>query len=108
MNVRVSEIARHEAAAVARWHDDQPARLGTEFLDAFEATLREIEASPYLHGVAGDSRLDHEDREIFIARFRQRVIYTIVGDEAWVLAVVHSSRKPGIWHLQANHEQRNR
>jgi hypothetical protein len=106
MNVRVSELVRDEVAGIARWHNIQPARLGSDFLDAFEKALNDIEAAPYLHGVADDGRIGHEDREFFMPRFKQRVIYNIAGDVVRVIAIVHSSRKPGIWHLQANHEER--
>lgn len=108
MRLSVSELVVQEVAGIARWHQNQPARLGGEFLDAFDAALGEIEANPHVFGISEDSRLGHEDREYYLKRFKQRIIYYIVGDEVRVTAVVHASRKPGIWHLQADHDDRNR
>lgn len=108
MRLSVSELVLQEVAGIARWHQNQQARLGEEFLDAFDLALAEIEARPYLFGVADDGRIGHEDREYYLKRFRQRIIYYIVGEEVRVIAVVHAARKPGIWHLQADHDDRNR
>jgi hypothetical protein len=108
MRLSVSELVLEEVAGIARWHQNQPARLGGEFLDAFDLALAEIEATPYLFGVANDSRIGHEDREYYLKRFKQRIIYYVVAEEVRVIAVVHASRNPGIWHLQADHEEHNR
>jgi hypothetical protein len=50
---------------------------------------------------AEDGRPGQEDREFYIERFKQRVIYTIVGNDAFLLTVVHASRYEGAW--QGNH-----
>ena len=108
MMLTVSEVAQAEVAGIARWYQNQPSHLGYEFLDAFEQALGDIEATPYLHAIAADSRVGHEDREFYLKRFRQRVIYYITGEEVRVIAVVHAARRPGLWHLQADHDERQR
>lgn len=98
MSLRVSERVREELKGIARWYDDQPSRYGSEFLKEVEAALLAIEANPRLYSLAQDGRPGCEDREYYIARFKQRVIYTIVGDEVWLLTVVHASRREDAWH----------
>jgi plasmid stabilization system protein ParE len=98
MRFRVSEQARDEAAGIARWYNDRPGRYGAAFLDEFEKALTEIAANPRLHPPAEDGRDGCEDREYFITRFKQRVVYTIDDDGVLVLAVVHASRRPGSWY----------
>jgi hypothetical protein len=39
-----------------------------------------------------------EIREYFIARFKQRVIYVMNGDDVLVVAVIHSDAREGTWH----------
>jgi plasmid stabilization system protein ParE len=98
MRLHVSEAARGEINGIARWYDDQPSRYGSAFLDEIAAALRAIEVNPRLYGLADDGRPGCEDRELFIARFKQRVIFTIDREEAYLLTVVHASRKEGAWH----------
>jgi plasmid stabilization system protein ParE len=97
MNFRVTEAARDEAAGIARWYNDRPGRYGAAFLDEFEGALAAIAAHPRHHSLAEDGREGHEDREYFIARFKQRVVFTIDHNGITVLSVIHSSRKPGTW-----------
>jgi plasmid stabilization system protein ParE len=97
MNVRVSETVRNRVAAIAQWYNTQPSRYGLAFLDEFERALEYIQNNPRACSRAEDGREETEDREFFIARFQQRVIFTIVNEEAYVLAVVHASRQEGAW-----------
>lgn len=100
MTFVVSEQARDEAAGIARWYNAQPGRYGSAFLDEFEAALAAIAANPRLYSPAEDGRDGCEDREYFIPRFKQRVVYTIRDETITVLSVIHSSRKPGTWYVR--------
>ena len=98
MNFHVSEAVRDEFNGIARWYDTKPSRYGNAFLDEVHAALVAIEQNPRLHPPVGDGRPGCEDREFYIARFKQRVIFTIMGEDVFVLCVVHASRKEGSWH----------
>jgi plasmid stabilization system protein ParE len=97
MKLHISEAARDEINGIARWYDQQPSRYGSAFLDEIEAALLAIRATPRACGLAGDGRPGCEDREYYIARFKQRVIFTIMNETAYLLTVVHASRKEGRW-----------
>ncbi len=98
MTVHVSAAVRDETIRIARWYNTQPGCYGSCFLDEFEAALERIERGPRSCPPAEDGRDGHEDREYFIARFEQRVIFTVAGDDAYVLTVVHASRDERAWH----------
>jgi len=98
MTLRVSEAARDEINGIARWYDERPGRYGTAFLDEVEAGLTAIELAPRMCPLAEDGRPGFEDREFFIERFEQRVIFTVRGDDVYILTVVHASRREGAWH----------
>jgi hypothetical protein len=98
MTVHVTAAVRELVLLIARWYDSRPGRYGSAFLDEFEAALARIEASPRACPAAEDGRAGCEDREVFIARFGQRVLFTIVDEEAYVLIVVHANLKEGAWH----------
>lgn len=98
MTLHVSEAARDEINGIARWYDTQPSRYGSEFLDEVQAALLAIERNPWLCSLAEDGRPGHEDREYYIQRFKQRVIFMIIGDDVFLLTVVHASRREGSWH----------
>ena len=102
MIVHVSEEVRYEFNGIAAWYDNQPSRYGSAFLDEVGAALIAIEQNPRAHPPAEDCRPGCEDREYFIERFKQRVIYTIDNDEVFVLTVVHANRRPGAWHRRAS------
>ena len=98
MTLHVSDAARDEINGIAQWYDAQPTRYGSAFLDEVQAALLAIEAAPRSYPLAEDGRPGFEDREYFIARFKQRVIFTIRGEDAFLLTVVHADRREGSWH----------
>lgn len=98
MPVRVTAIARSEVKGIIDWYNRQPGRYGREFLAEFERALRAIASGPRVYSPAIDSRPCHEDREFFIARFEQRVIYTMENDIPHILTVVHANQREGRWH----------
>ena len=85
-------------AGIARWYDRQPSRYGPEFLAEFLTALRAIETNPRLYSLAEDGVPGYEVREYFIARFKQRVIYSVTDTDALIISVVHAARRPGLWH----------
>ena len=98
MTLHVSGAARDEINGIARWYDSQPSQYGSDFLDEVQAALLAIEANPRQYSPAEDGRPGCEDREYYIARFKQRVIFTIQGENVYLLTVVHADRREGSWH----------
>lgn len=98
MSCDISAAGAADVAAGVRFYNSQPSRLGTAFHTAVERAMARIGQSPWLYPPVEDGVPGLEIREFYIARFQQRVIYLMNGDEALVIAVVHASRRPESWH----------
>lgn len=76
----------------ADYYDLDKTGLGTEFLDAVEATLKRIidypESAPIALGLV---------RTCKVVRFPFAVIYSLRDGEVFVSAVAHASRRPFYW-----------
>ncbi len=68
------------------------------FRTEFRSAIRSIEANPRQHSPVEDGRPGWEVREYYIKRFSQRVLYFIKDDRVVVFAILHTDRRPGVWH----------
>ncbi|AWM41142.1 Plasmid stabilization system protein [Gemmata obscuriglobus] len=98
MSAVVSPAAQADTMAIALWYDQQPGRYGTAFNEAVRSAIRAISDAPRQFPPAEDAPTGREFREYFIERFQRRVIYQVRGEDVLVVAVIHSSRRPGAWH----------
>jgi hypothetical protein len=81
-----------EVRDARRWYEDQRSGLGDEFLQQVMQAEDFVESRPlscsqYLYGT----------RRYRLRRFPFDVVITVVGSEVKVIAVAHTSRKPGYW-----------
>jgi toxin ParE1/3/4 len=79
----------------ARYESEVPglgARFGGEVNRAIELLLENSKIG---------SPLDGELRNFVLRRFPHSVIYTVIGDTLFIVAVAHGSRKPGYWRSRA-------
>ena len=97
MNVRVTAGARLDALQTEARLEREQAGFGTAFADQFEAAVAAIRATPRLHSPTEDGPEGVETREVFIARFNQRVIFVVTDGEAVILTITHAHRRPGAW-----------
>lgn len=98
MSVVVTPAAEADVIATALALDRPPGCHGDAFHEELREAYRKIGEMPRLHAPVEDGIAGLEVREYFIARFRQRVIYVVSGDDALVVAVIHAARRPGAWH----------
>ncbi len=97
MKLRLLEAAEGEIQEAARWYEDRRSGLGYEFLDAVTEALQRIETNPRQFLRIEDNRRSREFRRVLLQRFSYKIIFEICRDEAVVLAVSHSSRRPFYW-----------
>ncbi|HEX4609165.1 MAG TPA: type II toxin-antitoxin system RelE/ParE family toxin [Urbifossiella sp.] len=97
MNVRFLDAAASDAVQAAEFLERR--RRGTG--DRFEAAVRRAVAAigrlPQAHPRTEDGPHEPENREVFITRFRYRVVYAIWQGEAVIVAVVHAHQEPAAW-----------
>jgi toxin ParE1/3/4 len=93
----VRPIAYHceadvELVTAAKNYKCQGERLGHQFLHAVHLTLARIRDDP--------ERFPFHDRPTRACRvigFRFRIVYEVLPDAIYVIAVAHTSREPGYW-----------
>jgi len=81
-----------ELKEAAVWYESQRPGLALEFLDEYERTIQTIAADPFrwreIRGAARKSNFH---------RFPYAVIYFVLEDEIYIMAVMHLHRRPGYW-----------
>ena len=84
--------AEQELYEAAARYESEVTDLGFRFADEVERVIRLLLAHPEL-----GSRLDDELRHFVLLRFPFSVVYAVVSDVDYVVAVAHGSREPGYW-----------
>jgi hypothetical protein len=96
MRARLHPDADRELQAAAQWYEDQVSGLGAQFLAEAIDALTDIERHPRRFARVG-GRTRREIRRRLLAHFPYRVVYEVREDECVVVAVTHTSRRPGYW-----------
>ena len=92
MKFSVRPRAAREGAEARAWYRESGESGGERFTHALEAALRLAREMP--HAGSPDER---GNRRILVHGFPYAVCYRVSETEIVVLAVAHTSRKPGYW-----------
>ncbi len=98
MIVRTLDSANGDIIAVARSINRERIGWGDRFFNEYQRIAELIERYPQLYSPVEDGLPPHEIRNAIFARFDYRLIYVVRADEAVILAVTHTSRRPRHWH----------
>jgi plasmid stabilization system protein ParE len=90
--LHIHEEAEREFIENAEFIADDNYSASEEFIDAVEKGLREIEQFPRRYAHYGK-----QYRVKVIEKFRHSIFYRIHGNDVYVLAIYHHSRKPNRW-----------
>ena len=96
MPLRVNPFAQMEAYEAADAYETRRPGLGDEFIDSLTAAYAEIEKTP-LRFPRFTDQPGHGYRLYSLVRFPYVVIYESLPEEAVVVAVAHTSRRPNYW-----------
>jgi plasmid stabilization system protein ParE len=91
---QLSDPAAAELIDAIRWYEEQRSGLGAELFDAITETIELIRAHPEI-GAPRATR--QQSRQLRVNRFPYNVVYRIREDDIYVVAVAHTSRRPGYW-----------
>lgn len=94
--VRFEDEADAEYREAGRWYAKNP-RLGLEFFDEIDATVRRILEFPRAGVPVPRVPRDLPIRRLAVKRFPYHVIYLAPTNVLWILAISHERRKPGYW-----------
>ena len=98
MKVTVTTAAELDLNSAVDFYESKPQRHGPAMVDEFDRAIDAIADAPRLRPLVEDPHPDFEAREYLIRRFKQRVIFVIIDEEAFVITVVHASRRLSAWH----------
>jgi toxin ParE2 len=98
MSFRVGSGAREDVAEIAEFMDLKTDGRGEVFIAAVERAYALIESGPRMQPLTEDGPPSVETRYHMIDGFRYRVVFAIVVDDVYVLAVGHVHRRPNFWH----------
>jgi len=89
-----SKPASDEVAEAIRWYEMRRSGLGSDFYDAIVQTIDLIRTHPEI-GTPRMGRLPN--RQLRVTRFPYKVVYRVREHNIYVVAVAHTSRRPGYW-----------
>ena len=92
--VRIAPPASHEFTEGIRWYEQKRAGLGGEFYDAVVRAVDLIREQPAI-GLTLENPAEH--RQFLVDRFPYKVVYRERVDDVYIVAIAHSSRRPGYW-----------
>lgn len=91
---QLSDPAAAELLDAIRWYEEQRSGLGAELFDAITETIELIRAHPEIGAPRATLQ---QSRQLRVNRFPYNVVYRIREDDIYVVAVAHTSRRPGYW-----------
>jgi plasmid stabilization system protein ParE len=84
--------ATDEAEEAARWYAQRSASAAVGFSDALAVAIWQIQEAPYRWPPH-----HHGTRRILLRRYPFGVIYRVDDARIVIIAVAHTSRRPGYW-----------
>lgn len=92
MNYEFHPEAEQELLEAAYRYESEISGLGHNFGDEVHRVVQLLVSSPAL-----GSRVDDDLRHFVLRRFPFSVVYAVLPDVIYVVAVAHGSRQPGYW-----------
>jgi toxin ParE1/3/4 len=89
-----SDPASEELAEAVRWYEERRPGWGGRLFDAVARTIEQIRVYPEI-GKHRAGRLP--SREFRVPGFPYKVAYRIRDHDIYIVAVAHTSRRPGYW-----------
>ena len=86
--------ASEELEAAIRWYEHRREGLGAELYDAIGAGLALLGTHPEI-GALRPERLS--TRQLVVQRFPYKIVYRVRATDLYVVAIAHTSRRPGYW-----------
>lgn len=98
--IQFEEEADVEYREGGRWYESRRTGLGTEFLDAVDATLRRVVEFPRAGSPVPRVPRRLAVRRLAVTRFPYHVVYLETTDVIRILAVAHDRRRPSYWKIR--------
>ena len=97
MNLSIDEEAQEEARSLVAWYQERNPQAAERLTNLFVATVEEIARHPLAYPPAEAWRHSTNVRRARLAGFPIIIVFQVRDDEIYVIAVAHTSRRPGYW-----------
>jgi toxin ParE1/3/4 len=95
--VRPNAEAEEEIRAAIVWYESEREGLGRELWDELQATVTLISEYPAIGSVVHRAKVRGVARRVPLRRFPYFVVYRERPDYIELVALAHTSRRPGYW-----------
>lgn len=92
--IQIATPASEEFEAAIRWYEQRREGLGAELYDATVALLELISTHPSIGTMRPDPL---PTRQLVLQRFPYKIVYRVRAHDLYVVAIAHTSRRPGYW-----------
>ena len=92
MKVSFHPDARKELLDAINYYEEHQSGLGLEFTWEIHSTIQRI-----IHFPMAWSKLSTNTRRCLTFRFPYGIIYQVIGEEMYVIAIMNLNRKPTYW-----------
>lgn len=92
MNRLIHEAANREFREALDYYTEISPELGARFYREMERLMLDVCAQPLVF-----RQFDPPARRHFTDRFPYGIIYLVLPDHVWIVAVMHLHREPGYW-----------
>lgn len=90
--VEFHRAALAEARAAREWYAERSDEAATAFMAEFDRAVEQAATHPHRW-----ARYIHKTQIILFRRFSYLLVYRVIDQKVFVVAVAHSSRRPGYW-----------
>jgi len=95
ISIEYHPLAYEEVTEAANFYESRQKNLGVKFLNSVEEALKMLQSNPLMWKADSIGR-----RKYHIKRFPFQLIYKMKESNIFILAVAHTSRRPGYWKLR--------
>jgi toxin ParE1/3/4 len=103
--LRLHQLASDEIREAAAWYEDRSVGLGSRFIASVREIFERLESNPEqfaeLETIAGANN----KRRVLVEGFPYLLVFELFGDEVFVYAIVHASRRPNYWRQRKRKEK---
>jgi toxin ParE1/3/4 len=101
VKLRVLAEAEAELHEAVRYYEDRQTGLGEDFYQRVVTCMDSIRENPLRFPMYEGLGRTIEYRRARVERFPYIVLYKVIADATVVIAVAHTSRRPGYWQDRA-------
>ena len=100
--VHFDPAALAEMRAAHDWYEDKSSGRGLEFVREVMRRIEHIEERPKAARRVEGLETRRDVRRSSLRDFPYGVVYVVIGDVLWIIAIAHGRRRPNYWQARLN------